>query len=93
MSGIDVENKSGEIIDRLIELVKNDCTVAYFSNALHNIHQEFDINANGSEGWNCMHLACQYGNSDVVRYLINSKKADVNTVSESGWTPLQIASH
>ncbi|OMJ82739.1 hypothetical protein SteCoe_16508 [Stentor coeruleus] len=40
--------------------------------------------------WTPLHYACNYGNSEIVAYLI-SRKVNVNRVTLDEWTPLQLA--
>ena len=40
-----------------------------------------------------LHTACIEGNTQIVNYLIEKKKADVNARDRDGWTPLHCACH
>ena len=39
-------------------------------------------------GWTALHAACYYGRSEVVHYLINEVKVDLQVTNEKGWSPL-----
>lgn len=47
----------------------------------------------GKSGWNCLHTACQYENAELVKWLLDAKKANPNALTKDKWSPLHIASH
>lgn len=57
------------------------------------INKELSINSKSTEGWTCLHAACQYGNVSLVQLFLHTLKADPNICSNDGWAPLHIASH
>ena len=58
-----------------------------------------DLVVTAENGWTPLHTACKHGFLDVVNYVINTLKVDVENdgcallqaESENGWTPLHIA--
>jgi len=49
---------------------------------------DFDINGTDSNGRQLIHCAADYGQKEILDYLISSKKANVNAVDKHGNTPL-----
>ena len=47
-----------------------------------------DINAEGRNGWNALHIACYYRKTEIAEKLIKFHGADINCVSSKGWAPL-----
>ncbi len=50
-----------------------------------------DVNIQDKYGWTPLHLAIRRGREEMVRYLVEEKKADINIQDSSGWTPLMEA--
>ena len=50
-----------------------------------------DVNIQDRYGWTPLHLAIRRGREEMVRYLVEEKKADINIQDNSGWTPLMEA--
>lgn len=49
------------------------------------------LHTNG-EGWSALHLCAINVRMDCMRFLVEELKVDVNLASETGWTPLHLAS-
>ena len=45
----------------------------------------------GSDGFNCLHVACGSGHIDLVKFLLQMKRLNPNTKGHEGWTALEIA--
>ena len=58
-----------------------------------NIKHDLNINSMSSQGWTCLHAACQYGNQQLVQFLLSTMKCNPNILSNDGWAALHIASH
>jgi len=90
------------IIDGLIEKIKIDCNPTMFMNDFEqakkelkelNIPKELTIDSKSTEGWTCLHAACQYGNIALVQFFLHTLKCNPNILSGDGWGALHIASH
>jgi hypothetical protein len=90
------------VIDELIEKIKIDCSPTMFFNDYEqakkeldelNIKNDLSINTVSTQGWTCLHAACQYGNEPLVQFLLSTLKCDPNILSNDGWAALHIASH
>ena len=49
------------------------------------------MNRQDDAGNTPLHMACQYGSTDMVRYLVEERKCDVNVVNNKGELPLHLA--
>lgn len=49
-----------------------------------------DVNLTDTNGWTALHYAANNGNKPAINYLL-SKKADPNSTTQDGTTPLQLA--
>ena len=43
------------------------------------------------DGWTPLHIACRHGNTNIVRFLLDTDPQCGNTVSKNGRTPLHTA--
>ena len=50
-----------------------------------------DLESIGSNGLNCLHVACGCGNKEICSFLLDSKRCDPNAKGFDGWTALEIA--
>jgi len=55
-----------------------------------NPHASIDM-ARNSRNCNALHVACQHGRLEVVKYLVESCQANVNLQNRDTWTPLHLA--
>lgn len=99
---VDEIDEVESIIDDLINKIKFDWNPTMFFNdyeqAKHelqdlNIKHDLNINSMSSQGWTCLHAACQYGNQQLVQFLLSTMKCNPNILSNDGWAALHIASH
>lgn len=90
------------IIDELIEKIKLDCNPTMFMSDYKqakkelkdlNIKQDISIDSKSTNGWTCLHAACQYGNYQLMHFFLEDLKCNPNILSEDGWAALHIASH
>ena len=58
-----------------------------------NIKAQLNIDSKSTQGWTCLHAACQYGNVALVQFFLDDLKCDPNIISKDGWAALHIASH
>jgi ankyrin repeat protein len=54
---------------------------------------DFQIEAKDVAGQTILHVACEEGNLDMVQFLVDKLKANVNAKDKEDWTPLHIACH
>ena len=52
---------------------------------------DLDLELLGSDGFNCLHVACGSGHIDLVKFLLQMKRLNPNTKGHEGWTALEIA--
>ena len=57
----------------------------------HFKRRNIDLKAAKMNGWNLLHLACHYGDLDVVKILSGRKLTDIYAKTNYGETPLHIA--
>ena len=78
---------SNETMKKVEELVyKND--IDSFKKLIDSLD---NVNIQDKYGWTPLHLAIRRGREEMVRYLVEEKKADINIQDNSGWTPLMEA--
>lgn len=54
------------------------------------INESILINAAGFQGNTALHLACEYGRTEIVKSLLALKDIDMNKPNERGETPFNI---
>lgn len=52
---------------------------------------QLNLDHRDSSDWNALHHACQFGQLDCVKVLVEEARLNVNSVTSSGNTPLHIA--
>lgn len=52
---------------------------------------QLDLDLPGSNGFNCLHIACGSGNIQIVQYLLQTKRVNPNVKGTDEWTALEIA--
>ncbi|HET7179366.1 MAG TPA: ankyrin repeat domain-containing protein [Chryseosolibacter sp.] len=82
---------AGEVT-RVADMLHSDPLLMRSHGAVRADHREFMKTQGADGGWTPLHLACHYGQSAIVRLLIDSG-ADVNTIAANaiGNTPLMAA--
>jgi len=101
-AGIDEIDNIPAIIDGLIEKIKIDCSPTMFMHDFEQAKKELlelhsqkqlSINSKSTQGWTCLHAACQYGNVGLVQFFLDTLHCNPNILSNDGWGALHIASH
>ena len=78
---------NNEAMKKVEELVYNN-DIEGFKKLMDSLD---DVNIQDKYGWTPLHLAIRRGREEMVRYLVEEKKADINIQDNSGWTPLMEA--
>lgn len=50
-----------------------------------------DLEQLGTNGLNCLHVACGCGNIELVKFLLQLKRVNPNSKGKDGWTAIEIA--
>lgn len=80
------QNKDQKIVDELCNAIKQGFNLKefkYFCQQIFSVDAKGNPKANsenfnfnfetiGSQGWNCLHVACTTGKADIVEYLLNN---------------------
>lgn len=61
------------------------------ANVLKPRTSDLDLNLIGSRGFNCLHAACDSGNIEMAKYLIEKRGVNPNIRGKDNWSSLEIA--
>jgi len=75
-----------------LQAVKNN-NIAELNNLIRKKGDEFQIELKDKEGRTLLHIACEEGFFDMVQFLVDKLKANVNAKDKEDWTPLHSACH
>ena len=80
-----VANNKGELPLHLA------CKHQYIKNIVRLVSIGCDVNRQDEDGNTPLHIACQNGSIDIVQYLVEEKKCDLNVANNKGELPLHLA--
>ena len=78
-----VKNQNFDIIRLFLSITKNNNNFAHTS--------RIDINKKDGSGNNALLFACDIGNLEIVKMLLNTEGIDINIINQFSETPLHIA--